>query len=158
MLNYYSDMKTSFQSTAPKFATTFFIVVAIHLAIAGLFIGNVAYGKQAENDSVYVGVEQPIPDQQNYQTAEPSTQSKADQKIKQTIPANQPTTNSAGTQYNSSNKTTNNNVTKSYTVKAGDTIFSISKKYKLNVANLLKINNIKDPNKISVGQTLKFVK
>lgn len=49
------------------------------------------------------------------------------------------------------------NLTKTYIVKEKDTIFSISKKYKLNTQKLLKINNIKDPNKIVVGQKLKFL-
>jgi LysM repeat protein len=49
------------------------------------------------------------------------------------------------------------NLTNSYLVKQGDTVYSISKKYKLNVDKLLKLNNIKDPNKIAVGQTLKFL-
>lgn len=48
-------------------------------------------------------------------------------------------------------------LTEMYTIKQGDTIYSISKKYKLNVDKLLKLNNIKDPNKIVVGQQLKFL-
>lgn len=43
-----------------------------------------------------------------------------------------------------------------YTVKKGDTITSVAKKYKLRVDRLLSLNNIKDPNKIVVGQKLKF--
>jgi LysM repeat protein len=44
-----------------------------------------------------------------------------------------------------------------YTVKSGDTVYSISKRYKLSVSKLIKLNDIKDPNKISVGQKLKFM-
>lgn len=47
--------------------------------------------------------------------------------------------------------------TKEYVVKKGDTIYSIAKKFKLNTERLLKINNIKDPNKIALGQKLKFM-
>jgi LysM repeat protein len=47
--------------------------------------------------------------------------------------------------------------TTQYIVKQGDTLISISKKYKLNVNRLLKINNIKDPTKLKVGQVLKFM-
>lgn len=47
--------------------------------------------------------------------------------------------------------------TKDYTIKTGDTIFSVARKYKLNYDRLIKINNIKDPNKIRVGQKLKFM-
>jgi len=46
---------------------------------------------------------------------------------------------------------------KEYTIKQGDTITSIAKKYKLNVERLIKINNVKDVNKIQVGQKLKFM-
>ena len=46
---------------------------------------------------------------------------------------------------------------KEYTVKQGDTIYSVAKKYKLNYDRLLKINNIQDPNKIKLGQKLKFM-
>ena len=53
--------------------------------------------------------------------------------------------------------TTNNAFTKEYVVKQGDTVYSIAKKYKLNTDRLLKLNNIKDPNKIVVGQKLKFL-
>lgn len=53
--------------------------------------------------------------------------------------------------------TKHSNLTKEYVVKKGDTIYSIAKKFKLNTEKLLKINNIKDPNKIALGQKLKFM-
>ena len=43
------------------------------------------------------------------------------------------------------------------TLKPGDTIFSVCKKYKLNMKDLLIKNHIKDPNKIVTGQTLKLL-
>lgn len=46
---------------------------------------------------------------------------------------------------------------KGYVVKQGDTICSIAKKYKLSTKRLLEINNIKNTNKIKVGQVLKFM-
>lgn len=46
---------------------------------------------------------------------------------------------------------------KEYVVKKGDTIISISKKYKLSTKRLIEINKIKDPNSIKVGQVLKFM-
>jgi len=49
-------------------------------------------------------------------------------------------------------------LTASYTVKPGDTFYSIVKKFKLNSQTLIKLNNIQDPAKIRVGQVLKFVK
>ncbi len=57
--------------------------------------------------------------------------------------------------YNTDLKTnTVKNVYKEYVVKKGDTIYSIAKKYHLNVAELLKINQL-DSNEISIGQVLK---
>jgi len=44
-----------------------------------------------------------------------------------------------------------------YVVKHGDTVYGIARKYKLDFNKLLKINNITDPSKIVVGQTLKFL-
>ncbi|MEG7356846.1 N-acetylmuramoyl-L-alanine amidase [Bacillus sp. 0209A] len=43
-----------------------------------------------------------------------------------------------------------------YTVKKGDTLSGIAKAKGITVSNLQKWNNIKDPNKITVGQKLKF--
>ena len=42
-----------------------------------------------------------------------------------------------------------------YRVKEGDNLFKISKKFNLYVENLIKINNIEDPNLIYVGDRLK---
>lgn len=43
-----------------------------------------------------------------------------------------------------------------YTVKSGDTLSSIAKKYKTTVANLVKLNGIKNPNLIYVNQKLRI--
>ncbi|MGG4030941.1 N-acetylmuramoyl-L-alanine amidase [Bacillus subtilis] len=43
-----------------------------------------------------------------------------------------------------------------YTVKKGDTLSEIAKEHGVSVANLQSWNNIKDPNKITVGQKLKL--
>lgn len=51
----------------------------------------------------------------------------------------------------------NPNVMKFYVVKKGDTVYSIAKKFKLRTDRLLKLNGIKDPNKIIEGQKLKFL-
>ena len=42
-------------------------------------------------------------------------------------------------------------------IKPGDTIFSVCKKYKLNMKELLIKNHIKDSNKIVTGQTLNLL-
>ncbi len=43
-----------------------------------------------------------------------------------------------------------------HTVKKGDTLSTIAQKYKTTVANIVKLNNIKDPNLIKIGQVLKI--
>ena len=43
-----------------------------------------------------------------------------------------------------------------YTVKKGDTLSAIAKKYGVTYQFLAKINNIPDPNKIYVGQVIKL--
>lgn len=43
-----------------------------------------------------------------------------------------------------------------YTIKAGDTLSAIAKRYKTTVSELVKINQIKDKNKIYAGQTIKI--
>src|SRR5690625_4285326 len=46
--------------------------------------------------------------------------------------------------------------TGTYTVKKGDTLSHIAKRYGTTVSKLAKINNIKDPNLIRVGQKIKL--
>ncbi len=58
-----------------------------------------------------------------------------------------------------SNKTesvSTNNLIREYTVKPGDTIYGISKRYKLVSQRLMDLNQIKNPNQLKVGQKLKF--
>ena len=47
--------------------------------------------------------------------------------------------------------------TQTYTIKKGDTINAIAKKYHLNTKRLLQINHITNPSKIKEGQVLKFL-
>ncbi|EAG3815980.1 LysM peptidoglycan-binding domain-containing protein [Listeria monocytogenes] len=42
-----------------------------------------------------------------------------------------------------------------YTVKSGDNLTAIAKKYKMSVSKLQSLNNIKNPNLIKVGQKLR---
>ena len=51
----------------------------------------------------------------------------------------------------------NTDTTEIYTVKKGDTLSGIAKKYKTTVNKLKKANNIKDVNKIYIGQVIKIV-
>ena len=43
-----------------------------------------------------------------------------------------------------------------YTVKNGDTLGAIAKRYGVTVASLMKLNSITDPNKIYIGNLLKI--
>lgn len=47
-------------------------------------------------------------------------------------------------------------VTKAYTVKRGDTLSGIAYRYRTTVAALVKLNNIKDPDRIYIGQKIKL--
>ncbi|QBO35708.1 LysM peptidoglycan-binding domain-containing protein [Periweissella cryptocerci] len=49
-----------------------------------------------------------------------------------------------------------NGKTATYRVKRGDTLSAIAAKYKTSVANLVKLNGIKNPNAIQVGQLLRL--
>lgn len=53
------------------------------------------------------------------------------------------------------NEKLNNSGKKYYTVKAGDTLSAIAKKYNTTVDKLVKLNNIKNANKIYAGQKLR---
>jgi LysM repeat protein len=72
-------------------------------------------------------------------------------KIAESVPKPTPQQQAKNTETKTKSK-----YTQTYQVKQGDTINSIAKKYRLVTERLMKINNIKDPNKIYVGQTLKF--
>lgn len=52
--------------------------------------------------------------------------------------------------------TTNGHSEKTYTVQKGDTLYGISRKFKTNVQDLVRLNEIKNPSLISVGQKLKL--
>ena len=54
--------------------------------------------------------------------------------------------------------TTTDTTTDTYTVKSGDTLSGIAKKYGVSVDDLVEWNAIKDKNKINVGQELAFTK
>lgn len=54
-------------------------------------------------------------------------------------------------------KKVNSKYTQTYTIKKGDTLYSIAKKYKLSFKKLIELNNITNPNNIKEGQVLKFL-
>lgn len=56
----------------------------------------------------------------------------------------------------SSNATAVTTITKTYTVKYGDTLYDISQQYNISIQKLSELNNITDVNSIFVGQILKL--
>ena len=64
-------------------------------------------------------------------------------------------TRGGGSSTSSSNTNNSSNAT-TYTVKSGDTLSAIAVKYNTTVAKLQSLNNIKDANKISIGQVLQL--
>jgi len=114
----------------------FWIVVCVHFGIFSVFAIAEAPKKDTNNTQTS--------SEKNTPTPTPSPSPTPPQQITQVNTIQAPP-----------NKT--NNLTKEYVIKHGDTIHSIAKKYKLNYERLLKINNIQDPNKIIVGQKLKFL-
>lgn len=45
-----------------------------------------------------------------------------------------------------------------YIVKAGDTLWSIAKRYKTSVDKIIKTNNIMDPDKLEIGQKILIIR
>jgi LysM repeat protein len=78
-----------------------------------------------------------------------STTIKVGQKLKVYPPDNQSVSNNSG------NNSSNSNSTTVYTVKQGDTLWSIAKKHNVTVDHIKKINNLKN-NDLKVGQKLKL--
>ena len=149
----FQDTKTQ-KVKSPKntmFGGVFWTVVGVH-AIA---LGALATTSFATSSTKNEPAESP----KQTTNAEPASP----QTAQATTPApTQPTptpTPKAAVAAKSTPPTTQSNksgLIKTYTVKRGDTINSIAKRYKLRTDRLLKLNNIKDSNKIVVGQTLKF--
>jgi len=170
------DMENENEVNSPKppikFKNAFGVVVALHaIVIGGIVISsNILKAKAHEleedkkfissNESVYVGEPEkvepkkvsknnfPHPDVPMVKTMPKTTETKIAEPVSKAT--SQP-------QAKKSEVKTKSKYTQTYQVKQGDTINSIAKKYRLVTERLMKINNIKDPNKIYVGQTLKFL-
>jgi LysM repeat protein len=144
-----------------KFKTAFWSILGLHVfALAGIAMYSAHSKAQAsiveedkkflQSDVKMVGVEYPetkvnptpTPEQKK-EVAKPNAtpKPKVIQKIPENISPNYP----------------NPKYTTEYVVKQGDTFTKIVKMYGLNAEKLKKINNIKDENKLMVGQKLKFM-
>jgi len=161
----FQDMPTT-KSDAPKkgaFAKIFCIVLSLHVAVAGIIgmsatsaSANAASEKSQNLSSVTETFESTNSTTSKIATVEP-TPKPTPLNTPAPLKKEQATTSAKKLPTATPPKSTNLLYTKEYVVKQGDTIYSISKKYKLSVDRLIKINNIKDVNKIQIGQTLKFM-
>ena len=80
--------------------------------------------------------------------------------VRQSAPVNNQNTTTTTTTTSNQNHTTapvnNNNTVKTYTVKSGDTLSAIANRFGMNYIQLAQINNIRNVNRIYVGQTLRL--
>ena len=80
--------------------------------------------------------------------------------VRQSAPVNNHNTTTTTTTTPNQNHTTapvnNNNTVKTYTVKSGDTLSAIANRFGMNYIQLAQINNIRNVNRIYVGQTLRL--
>lgn len=80
--------------------------------------------------------------------------------VRQSAPVNNQNTTTTTTTTPNQNHTTapvnNNNTVKTYTVKSGDTLSAIANRFGMNYIQLAQINNIRNVNRIYVGQTLRL--
>jgi hypothetical protein len=144
-----------------KFKTAFWTILGLHVfALAGIAIYSSHSKAQAsiveedkkllQSDAKMVGVEYtetkinptPTPEQKKEVVkANATPKPKVITKIPENISPSYP----------------NPKFTTEYVVKQGDTFHKIVKVYRLNAEKLKKINNIKDENKLILGQKLKFM-
>ncbi|MFC2680811.1 LysM peptidoglycan-binding domain-containing protein [Limosilactobacillus vaginalis] len=80
--------------------------------------------------------------------------------VRQSAPVNNQNTTTTTTTTPNQNHTVapvnNNNTVKTYTVKSGDTLSAIANRFGMNYIQLAQINNIRNVNRIYVGQTLRL--
>ena len=149
--NLFKDLPSETKKSTPLkqggFAKIFYTVFGIHLIGAGLvslstFSANADTTKETNKAPEVAPIAESSPTPVPTPTPVPAP-----------VVVDKPATKAPVQQ---TNKPVKKDKAKSYVVKKGDTIHSIVKKYKLSSARLIKINNIKDTNKIIVGQVLKF--
>ena len=152
------------------FAKIFCIVLSLHVAAAGIIAlsatcssANAAPEKSQALSSVAETIEPTSATTSNVtasklDTAEQTETPKPTPSIAP-VPSKKPQVITSTKKLPTTNQTKSASslYTKEYVVKQGDSIYSISKKYKLSVDRLIKLNNIKDVNKIQIGQSLKFM-
>ena len=141
-------------SNKPKFSKVFWLVLGAHVAVIGGLITTCS----AMGSKPAINLEQPvaeIPDPLPPELESPPVIAAAEPNVSEPVITPEPTSTPKVAEHKQQAKSSS--LIKNYTVKQGDTIYSISRKYKLNTQRLIEINNIKNPNSIKVGQTLKFM-
>jgi LysM repeat protein len=130
-----------------SFAKVFCVVLGVHAAIGAGVLATTHSAQAKQNDTV---ASQPQPVTETPKPVAIETPSPTP------TPKPTPETVSNPVVAKTEIKNTEKYI-KEYVVKQGDTLTSIAKKYKLSTTRLIKINNIKDVNKLTVGQKLKFL-
>lgn len=128
-----------------SFKTAFAIVLVVHVVGAVLLFSSSSKANAKEIGLVSSNSTQAEPKPDSDPTPEPTPVA--------TPTESQPSQPTAATNKVVSQK----RLVEEYVVKPGDSFTSIVKKYKLNSQRLMKLNNISDPNKIQIGQKLKFM-
>ena len=148
--NLFKDLSSETKKSAPLkqggFAKIFYTVFGIHLIGAGLVSLSTFSANADTTKETNKAPEAAAPIAESSPTPAPTP-------VPAPVVVDKPATKAPVQQ---TNKPVKKDIAKSYVVKKGDTIHSIAKKYKLSSARLIQINNIKDTNKIIVGQVLKF--
>ncbi len=169
------DSVTSGQPNQPPqtkklFAKIFGVVLLLHVAVVSAIFLTTNISSAAQSQSSGNSTTSVPPCEPTSSVTEPVKETISTPKVEQTMtsslpdPTPPPLTASKNvpqikplTKKEEVVPTKNSSYTKDYTVKKGDTISSIAKKYKLNKQQLLKINKITEPNKIKEGQVLQFL-
>jgi len=172
----HTHMNDQIENKPIKMKTAFVIVVAIHFAaILGFaLLPSIAKARELSRDKNFVDPKMPeyvgITDNQTKEVLPTPTPTPVP--VATPIPIASPTPVPIATPEESfpkaklkevatpqiqTNPKLNSRYTKEYKVRRGDTIYSISKRFKLDINKLIKLNNIKNPNNIKEGQVLKFM-
>ena len=139
-----------------RFPTIFCAVLGAHIILAVALFGTTV--KETTNQEDKKALSEPIPTPIPAPSASPTPNVVIQEPVPKIVekPVQKPTPKPL-TKPAPSASIKHSKYTESYVVKQGDTFDKIVKKFKLNKEKLQKLNNVKDTNKIVVGQTLKFL-
>jgi LysM repeat protein len=144
------------ENKAIKMKSAFFIVTGLHLlAVGGIFLLPTikSYATEKE-DKKFLLENAPIVGTDNVveEKPKPTPLPKVIREVPNNISKNYPSN-----PIKKQSEKKEDKYVKEYVVQKGDTLNKIVKKYKVNKTELKKLNNIKDENKIFVGQKIKFL-